>query len=176
MNMTNIGEVSLTGKTLLLAPLIFDAAQKFQQSFCENKQYDKVNESVLLLEAIFFLLHLVDRETFDILGHEKRDIMMGTLEEELFDKVLISLSASEKKAETKRIFIAAYNARQKEYSKYVSKKNDDSGPKDELLWEFGKIVAEMIGEPKSRKIGYAVSGMALTIKYFYPDLKEYLVS
>ncbi len=167
-NTENDEENDLIKKALLLSPLVYNATLKFQESFCKDGNYNKINEKIVLVEGIYFLLHLVDRSSFAILGPEKRDTFMKVVENEIFEKVIES-------NKLRRTLIETYCMRQKMYSNYVwGEKLKSESPVGTLLWEFGKIVAEMIEEPKSEKIMYAKIDMFYTLKYFYPDVKKLL--
>ena len=69
---------------------------------------------------------------------------------------------------------SAYYLRMREYANYVWKKDDSTGPKGTLLWEFGKIMTKMLDEPKD--YGIITSSLATMVgilKYYFPDVEEY---
>ena len=163
----------LIKKAILLLPPTLVAAQKFEQSFCEGKNYPGVDRATVYLEAIFFLLHLIDRKIFGLVGPEGREIVMNKLFMEIKEDSLARVESA-KRQEMEGIMTSTYYLRQREYANYVWRKEDDTGPKGELLWEFGKIMANMLDKPKDGLIiTKALITMSLTLKYSFPDVEEY---
>lgn len=169
-------EKELTEKAILLVPQVLDAAQKFGQSFCEGKNYQGADKAEVYLEAIYFLLHLVDRKVFNLMGPEKRDIVMDNMFLKIKEDLLSSIESA-KRQYVEEIISSTYYFRQREYSNYVWGKDPSTGMKDDLLWEFGNVVANMLDKPKDFAfIWSAIGTMVATVKYCFPNVEEHFAT
>lgn len=100
----------------------------------------------LVIEMMFFFLHLIDRVAFKFLGQDKRDAFVNALFEEALN--FYSRPHPDKVAPDgfSGMFVTMFNERQKEYWKY--KKwfpEENERTKDTLFWEFGKKFAHICG-------------------------------
>ena len=107
-------------------------------------------------ETLFFFIHFIDRMAVEYLGQNKGRVFLDAL----IPNIVEDFSRINKKdaGETKDTFVAAYNNRQKEYSKYEMAKSDkDEGYHGVLIWEFGEKVSKIInGTPELNVISLVV--------------------
>lgn len=119
----------------------------------------------VIFEFEFLFLHVTDRMSFDILGQDRKSVFMDRLIEltvnSTIDTAFPRLGLDER-GNLKSSMLRDYNASQYEYGQYrkmFPDKNESS--KDTVFWEFGKKVAERIGQPMD--ISYIMLSMELVV-------------
>jgi hypothetical protein len=124
---------------------IFDNLKKLQKKNTELK-YDTHKGNEVFVEVLFFLLHCIDRISFQYLGIEKRAFFMDMLFIELREEISKAQPGGIESIKSRYFLNQTYNERQKEYSKYKEMfPEKDKGFVNTLFWEFGKKIAKTLG-------------------------------
>lgn len=142
-NKENTDDILIDKASKLAASIIYladKAPNRINQAMQDFKKTTVKEEKIkkIIFEFIVFYMHIADRESYAILGKEKRNLFMDTLVEN------VALNFTEYKEELRKL----YNERQLEYAlyrRYFPEKDEGTG--GTLFWEFSKIVAEETGVP-----------------------------
>jgi hypothetical protein len=135
----------------------------------------------LVLSFLCFYLHLTDRMAHQELSAEKREEIMQYLEDVSFETIITShfkYPTLEALINVKRKVGETFNERQIEFGKYkklVANVKEGESPKNTLLWEFGKSVAELTGNLNDP--GYILPAMEIAMQSLTKlNIKSFLKS
>lgn len=124
----------------------------------ENKEINEEQYFYVLIECLYFFLHVTDRMASSIMTHECRHNLMQEIAE---SSIMLATQSSlghwpeDMKNKIFKECMQNYYDAMEEYSQYqyLIEKSGDS-PKNTVLWEFGKKIARFSGNENN--LGYLV--------------------
>jgi hypothetical protein len=161
-------------KAYEIVPSLVEAMRIFSEDFLkevgsEAKFDDERGEADLLLEILFFVVHLLDRLVVVALGPFKREVFM--------DAVLTDLSqAAKSMGLTVAAFRERYNRSQRQYARWKFSSEENKSCRGWLFWEFGKKLTSRYGVGNPMAVVWVTSravdvmeGLNEAVKYLEID-------
>jgi len=156
---------ALSGRILKVSAGNAETVKKFYEEQTNGElEIDAWKLWKIVFEFEFLFLHVSDRMSFDILGQDRRSVFLDRLVELTVNSTIDTAFpelGSEERGNLKGSMLTDYNASQYEYGQYRMFANKKESTKDTVFWEFGKKVAERIGQPMN--ILYITLSMDLAI-------------
>jgi len=154
----------LLEKASALAPLLVSMIPGSAKDLFEMWDDDEKGEVVSVnfgevsLEMALFFIHFVDRNAFNYLEGEKRDLFVDALAVNVANFLLLQNKSDVDHELFRSKFIEQLNERQREYGNYKQwfPEKESEGAKGTLFWEFGKKMAGMLGFKMSFKVIFKV--------------------
>jgi hypothetical protein len=139
--------------------------EMFDWKELEIKKYKKRKyKNELAYEFLFFIVHLIDRLSFEVLGEHKRAEFMDCLIPKIATEFILDSYNSNQKVSILHSLDLEYNKKQAEYGKYkkIMAEKDD-GLRNTLIYEFSKKIAGMVSEEYDMAMIFCVTEYVIKI-------------
>lgn len=131
---------------------IFDHSVESANTIQRDWGLDDMQWFAVLFEFLYLFLNLTDRVAFTVLGNEKRDKIMTELEEISISSAVKALCHDWRDDKIKKIEEECrhnYIVSMEEWGQCKGLFSEkDKGMKDNLFWEFSKVIAKLAGHEK----------------------------
>jgi len=148
-------KMSIDEASSLISVMLFESSIQGSELFRDiandiKEDYDEKKYWEIAIEFQFFFIHRTDRLAFEVLGAQKRSLFINSLIEETCNFTLKNAinKPKSKNEELKNMLLEYFdrlNARNIKYANYkkIFPEGSDT-PKDTLLWEFGKLISNVV--------------------------------